>query len=92
MFEDRTLVERDTAPLIDSSRLVLFDYAPPAKFTHTAIKEAARDATQLLLNRIFELPTKVEDHSIFAQLEEPTYRVPRCKSVSFSNLVKPLTV
>lgn len=82
MFEDRTLVERDTAPLVDSSRLLMFDYATPAKFTHNGIKEAARDATQLLLNRIFSLPTRVEDQSIYAQLEESTYRVPRCKPVS----------
>jgi hypothetical protein len=81
-FQDKTAVEREHEPKIDAARLLAFDYETPQKFTHAALKQATRDATQMLLNTVFMLPTRLDDSSVFAMLPDSTYHVPRAKHVS----------
>ena len=41
------------------------------------LKDLTRDNTQLLLNKVWELPTSRVDEAIVAQLPKPSYNLPR---------------
>lgn len=55
------------------------------------LNETARDAVQLLLNKLFTLPTiRTQEGDVLAQLPKPTTRIPREKHVRSSDEVPTL--
>jgi len=46
------------------------------------LKQLTRDNTQLIMNAIFNLPTKSGEDGVFATLPEPVTVIPREKPVS----------
>lgn len=52
------------------------------------LRDLARDNTQLLINKIWDLPTERVDEAVVAKLPEPTYILPRKDRIPHP---KPLT-
>lgn len=52
------------------------------------LKDLTRDNTQLLINRIWELPTERRDEDIVATLPDPTYVLPREKPIPKVTMTK----
>lgn len=84
MYRARITVNRDIEPEIDLGRLMTSDPNPIESELYSLDREQAllsnaRDGIQLLVNSIWQQPTRIADDSVIAQLPPPSYALPREK-------------